>query len=106
MCSDECRKKKASTTKKEYDERTKDDKLEKLHENAYQYWYNRLRMLQKGKRANAESAAAFNIKFADFRKEAKKRKSMVKRREMDFTDFSNWIFQQYGEADKIISELQ
>jgi hypothetical protein len=76
LCSDECRKKKATTAKKEFDERTKDDKLEKLHENAYQYWYNRLRMLQKGKRANAESAAAFNIKFADFRKEAKKRKGM------------------------------
>jgi len=105
LCSDECRKKKAATAKKEFVERTKDDKLEKLHENAYQYWYNRLRMLQKGKRANVENAAAFNIKFADFRKEAKKRKSMVKRREMEFTDFENWIFQQYSEADRLMDSF-
>jgi len=105
LCSDECRKKKAATAKKEFDERTKDDKLEKLHETTYQFWYNRLRKLRKGKTANPEKAAAFKIKFDAFRKEAVKRKTAVKNRKISLADFSAWLVQQQDYADKLMDEI-
>jgi hypothetical protein len=78
--------------------------LEKLYENAYYYWYNRLRRLQKGKHANVENSAAFKLEYDKFRKEAVLRKTAVKRREMPLADFSSWLFQQQGEADRLIAE--
>ena len=106
LCSDECRKKKASTTKKEYNERTKDDKLEKLYETTYHYWYNRLKKLRKGKHANPENAAAFKIEFDTFRKEAVKRKTAVKNKQISLADFSAWLVQQENLADKLMDEYK
>jgi len=102
LCSDECRKKKATTAKKEFDERAKDSTLEKLDEAAYYYWYNRLRKLRKGKAANPEKAAAFKIEFDAFRKEAVKRKAAVKSRKIPLADFSAWLVQMQDEADKLM----
>ncbi|MCL1884606.1 MAG: hypothetical protein FWF81_12755 [Defluviitaleaceae bacterium] len=105
LCSDECRKKKASTTKKEYDERTKEDTPTKLYETAYYYWYNRQKKLQKGKHANPENAAAFKVEFDAFRKEAVKRKAAVKNRQRPLADFSTWLAEQQNFADKLMDEL-
>ena len=97
-----CRKKKATTAKKEFDERAKDSTLEKLDEAAYYYWYNRLRKLRKGKAANPEKAAAFKIEFDAFRKEAVKRKAAVKNRQLPIADFASWLVQMQDEADKLM----
>jgi len=105
LCSDECRKKKASTTKKEFDERAKGDKLEKLHDTTYQFWYNRLRKLRKGKAADSEKTAAFKAEFDLFRKEAVKRKTAVKNRQISQADFSAWLAQQQELADKLMMSL-
>ena len=102
LCSDECRKTQAVTAKREFDERTKDDRLEQLDEAAYFYWYNRLRKLKKGKAANSEKAAAFKVSFDIFRKEAVKRKTEVKQGKMQLNDFSAWLVEQQNEADKLI----
>jgi len=102
LCLDECRKKKATTTKKEFDERAKGDRVEQLDEAAYYYWYNRLRKLRKGKAANAEKAAAFKVEFDAFRKEAVKRKAAVKNRKLSQADFSAWLVEQQNLADKLM----
>jgi len=101
LCSDECRKKKNTTTKKEYDERAKGDKLEQLDESAYYYWYNRWRKLKKGKHANPDKAAAFKVEFDAFRKEAVKRKTAVKNRMMSQADYASWLVQQQELADTL-----
>lgn len=105
LCSDECRKRKAVEAKQEFDERTKDDKLEQIHNTAYYFWYNRLRKLEKGKAANPEGAAAFNAAFEAYRKEAKKRKAAVKRREISLADFSSWVAQMQNEAERLMGEF-
>jgi hypothetical protein len=102
LCSDGCRKQNARASKREFDERAKDDNVEKIHESAYQYWYNRWRKLQKGKAANPDAAAAFKAEFDIFRKEAKERKKSVKLGHTKFADFSSWLAQQQNEADRLM----
>jgi hypothetical protein len=75
-------------SKREFDERAKGDRLEQLHENAYNYWYNRLRKLKKGNAADPERAAVVGAAFKVYRREAVKRKTAVKNGEMSFSDFA------------------
>lgn len=105
LCSDKCRKAQAATSKKEFDERAKDDKVEKVDETAYYYWYNRWRKLKKGKTSNIENTAAFKAEFDIFRKEAVKRKAAVKSREISFADFSGWLVQQQDKADRLMEKF-
>ena len=102
LCSDGCRKKQAVEAKREFDERVKGDRLEQLDEAAYYYWYNRLRKLRKGKAANPDRAAAFRVAFDEFRKEAVRRKSAVKRKEATLSDFTDWLLRQQDEADRLM----
>ncbi|MGL5436124.1 MAG: hypothetical protein ACRDBO_12100 [Lachnospiraceae bacterium] len=102
LCSDECRKVQAVEAKREFDERAKSDRLEQLHEAAYYYWYNRLRKLKRGKTADTEKAAVVGEAFKEFRKEAVRRKGMVKRGEIPITDFSSWLIAQQDEVDRLM----
>ncbi|MCL2775156.1 MAG: hypothetical protein FWD71_17680 [Oscillospiraceae bacterium] len=102
LCSDECRKVQAVEAKREFDERAKGDKLEQYHETAYYYWYNRLRKLKRAKNPDADKIFVVSGAFKIFRKEAVKRKDMVKRGEMKITDFSVWLFKQQNEVDKLM----
>lgn len=104
LCSDECRKKQAVEVKREFDERAKSDRLEQLHESAYYYWYNRLRKLKCGKAANLEKAAAVGEAFKVFRKEAVRRKKLVKSGKMPLAEFSSWLAGQQNEVDRLIGD--
>jgi hypothetical protein len=104
LCSDECRKEQAIAAKREFDERAKGDRLEQLDEAAYYYWYNRLRKLRKGKAANPERAAAFQLEFYIFRKEAIQRKATVKRGETRLNEFADWLIAQQNTADRLMEE--
>ena len=98
LCSDNCRKVQAVEAKREFDERTKNDRLEQLHESAYYYWYNRLRKLKRGKTADLEKT------FKIFRKEAVNRKGMVKRGKMQVNDFSSWLIKPQDEVDRLMGD--
>ena len=102
LCSDDCRKAQAVEAKREFDERAKGDKLEQYHETAYYYWYNRLRKLKRAKNPDADKIAIVSGAFEVFRKEAVERKGKVKRGEMKLTDFSDWLFKQQNEVDKLM----
>lgn len=104
LCSDECRKVQAAEAKREFDERAKGDRLEQLHEAAYYYWYNRLRKLKRGKTADTEKAEIVGAAFKVFRKEAVRRKGLVKRNEMPITEFSAWLAEQQNEVDRLMGE--
>jgi hypothetical protein len=103
LCSDDCRKKQAMESKREFDERAKDDRLEQLDEAAYQYWYNRLRKLKKGKNANPEKAAVVGATLKAFRKEAVKRKGEVKRGVIKFAEFTGWLVKQQDVVDALMA---
>jgi hypothetical protein len=102
LCSDACRKKQAAEAKRQFDERAKKDRLEQLHESAYYYWYNRLRKLKRAGAADTEKAAAVNEAFQAFRKEAVRRKGMVKRGELALADFASWLVGQQNEVDRLM----
>jgi hypothetical protein len=103
LCSDECRKVQAVEAKREFNERTKDSRPVQLYEATYQYWYNRLRKLKKGKAANPERAAAFEVEFDAFRTEAVRRKAEVKRGDVTLADFASWLTAQQDEADRLMT---
>jgi hypothetical protein len=105
LCGDECRRVQAAENKREFDERAKGDKLEQLHENAYNYWYNRLRKLKKSNAADTEKAAAVGVAFEEYRREAVKRKTAVKSGELSFTDYSTWLAQQQNVVDTMMDDL-
>ena len=105
LCSDKCRKVKSTQAKREYNERLKDDALTQAYESAYQYWFNRWRNLKNGKNANADAAVAFKAEFDIFRAEAKKRKKVAKRNKAEEKAFTDWLFQQQGEADRLVEKL-
>ncbi|GHU89966.1 hypothetical protein FACS1894202_09010 [Clostridia bacterium] len=107
LCGDECRRVQALENKREFDERAKGDKLEQLHENAYNYWYNRLRKLKKGNAdnaANPKRATAVDAAFKIYRKEAVKRKSAVKSGDLSFSDFATWLAEQQNAVDVLMGE--
>ena len=104
LCGDECRRVQALENKREFDERAKGDRLEQLHENAYNYWYNRLRKLTKGKTADPEKAAAVDAAFKEYRRESVKRKATVKSGEMSFSDFATWLAEQQNAVDALMGE--
>jgi hypothetical protein len=81
-------------------------RLEQLHENAYNYWYNRLRKLKKGNAANPERAAAVDAAFKEYRKEAVKRKADVKSGELSFSDFATWLAEQQNAVDALMGEVE
>lgn len=104
ICGDECRKVQALQAKQQFDERTKDNRLEQLHESAYYYWYNRLRKLKRAKDTAPERLAAAQEAFQAFRVEAVRRKTEVKHSERKLSDFASWLAQQQDEADRVMEE--
>jgi len=102
LCSDKCRKVQGVNLKREFEERVKDDKLEQYYDAAYFYWYNRLRKLKRPQNSDVDKISAVSEAFKVFRKEAIKRKGMVKREEMKEADFTSWLMEQQGEVDKLM----
>ncbi|MDR3289453.1 MAG: hypothetical protein LBT22_08505 [Peptococcaceae bacterium] len=105
LCGDDCRRVQAALNKQEFDERAKGDKLEQLHENAYNYWYNRLRKLKKGTAADPEKAAAVVAAFKEYRREAVKRKTAVKNGGLSFTDYAAWLAEQQNAVDALMGAM-
>jgi len=104
LCGDECRRMQAAENKREFDERANGDKLEQLHESAYNYWYNRFRKLKKGTAADPEKAAAVGAAFKEYRKEAVRRKTAVKNGELSLSEYSTWLAAQQNAVDAMMGE--
>ena len=102
LCSDECRKVQAVQAKREFEERVKENDYEQQHENAYQYWYNRLRRLKRAENPDADKIKIVSEAFKVFKKEAVKRKGMVKLDKTKEKEFSDWLFKQQIEVDKLM----
>ena len=104
LCSDDCRKRQAVITKREFDERHVDDNLDKLDNSDYNYWYNQLRKLKKA--GSEDTIEAFKAAFENHRKEAGKRKAAVRRGESVIADYTNWLFAEQAKADEMIDSLE
>ena len=103
ICSDACRKTQSIEVKRQYDERTKNDKAEQDYESAYYYWSNRIRRLKRHN-TDPDMISAAQAAFGDFRKETLRRKSEVKRHKMGTTEFSSWLRKQHNVIDHLTME--
>jgi len=101
ICGDECRKAQAVEARRQFDERNKDEKVELIYENHYQYWYNRLRRLKKSNAVESDVTAFTNI-FNDFRKSAVKRKNDVKSGKLKLSAFTSWLAEQQNIVDSVV----
>jgi hypothetical protein len=101
ICGDECRKAQAVEARRQFDERNKDEKVEAIYENHYQYWYNRFRRLKKSKADEADITAFTNM-FKKFRKDAIKRKNEVKNGKMKLSAFTSWLAEQQNIVDGVV----
>ena len=88
--------------KREFDEKAKNDKLAQYYDATYFYCYNRLRKLKRAKNPDADKISAVAEAFKFFRKEAIKRKGMVKREQMKVGDFTSWLAKQQDEVDTLM----
>jgi len=68
----------------------------------YYYWYNRLRKLKRAKNPDADKISVVSEAFEVFRKEAVKRKAMVKNKKMEPKEFKDWLFKQQNEVDRLM----
>ena len=102
LCSNECRRIQAIQAKQEFNERAKENDYEQKHDNAYQYWYNRLRRLKREKNPDIDKIKTVSEAFRIFKKEAVKHKNMVKLGKMKPKEFSDWLFSQQIEVDKLM----
>jgi hypothetical protein len=101
ICGDGCRKAQAIEARRQFDERNKDEKVEAIYENHYQYWHNRLRRLKTGNAAETDVTAFTNI-FKDFRKSAIKRKNEVKNGKIKLSAFTSWLAEQQNIVDGMV----
>jgi len=92
----------AVQAKRDFDEKAKGDKLAQYYETTYFYWYNRLRKLKCQQSPDGEKISTVSETFKVFRKEAIKRKGMVKRDKMKVADFTSWLEKQKEEVDKLM----
>ena len=58
------------------------------------------------KNPDADKISVVSEAFEIFRKEAVNRKNMVKRNEMNPKEFSDWLFKQQIEVDKLMDSLK
>ena len=55
---------------------------------------------------NPDAAVAFKAAFDNFRKEAVKRKRLVRQIDTEEKAFADWLFKQQGEADRLMGEFE
>ena len=94
----------AVQAKREFNERAKENDYEQKHDNAYQYWYNRLRQLKRAKTPDVDKIKTVSEAFKVFKKEAVKYKSMVKLDKTKEKEFTTWLLKQQIVVDKLMDE--
>ncbi len=94
LCSDRCRKKQALQNKREFDERARENDYDHQYKNECQGWRNVLNKAKKTPGFPSERLERMQEAFADFKKEALRRKTLVKNRKSSPEEFRDWIVVQ------------
>ena len=94
LCSDKCRKKQALQNKREFDERARENDYDHQYKNECQGWRNVINKAKKTPGFPADRLARMQEAFEGFKKEALRRKALVKNKESSPEEFRNWIIMQ------------
>ncbi len=94
LCSDKCRKEQALRNKREFDERARENDYDHQYKNECQGWRNVINKAKKTPGFPDDRLARMLTAFEDFKKEALRRKALVKNRKSSPEEFRNWIVTQ------------
>ena len=105
LCSDKCRKQQALQNKREFDERAKDNDYDHQYKNECQGWRNVLNKAKKTPGFPPERLAAMQAAFESFKKEALRRKTLVKNGQSSLKEFRDWIVRQKSIILDLMEEM-
>lgn len=94
LCSDKCRKKQALQNKREFDERARENDYDHQYKNECQGWRNVINKAKKTPDFPAGQLEEMQDAFESFKKEALRRKTLVKTRKSSPEEFRDWIVKQ------------
>lgn len=87
ICSDKCRKKQNTQTKRDFDARAVDNEYDRLYKNETQRWLHHIHKMEKTADCSPEQLAALKSAYEGFKRETK----AVKNGNVSVAEFRNWI---------------
>lgn len=94
LCSEKCRKEQGKIKKREFDARAVENSYDRTYKNECQRWRNIIRRAEKSSDTSPEKIAEMKSAFEEFRAEALKRKTTVKKGQTPYKEFEDWIIIQ------------
>ena len=97
ICSERCRKKQNTIKKREFDARATENGYDRTYKNECQRWRNYIHRAEKNADFSIEKLQKMKSAFKDFKTDALRKKSQVKKGAQDVKEFEGWIIQQSSE---------
>lgn len=104
LCSDRCRKAQSLQNKREFDERARENNYDLLYKNECQNWRNKINHAKRTPGFPADRMEQMRSAFADFKKEALQKKKLVKNRNANPQEFTDWLYRQSSIIANLSSE--
>ena len=96
MCNDKCRQKMKTQAKRDFDARAVENEYDHIYKNEAQRWLHYIHRMEKSADCPPERLAEIKSAYEDFKSEAKKRKSAVKKGHSTVAEFRDWMLRQLG----------
>ena len=94
LCSKKCRKEQGKIKKREFDARAVENSYDRTYKNECQRWRNIIHRAEKSEDTFPEQLSKMKAAFEDFKAEALKRKTAVKKGQSSPKEFEDWIIIQ------------
>ena len=94
LCSEKCRKEQGKIKKREFDARAFENSYDRTYKNECQRWRNIIHRAEKSEDTSPETLSKMKSAFDDFKAEALKRKTAVKKGQSSSKEFEDWILVQ------------
>ena len=105
-CGKTCAKLRKLQTTARYRKNSKDDEVELLRNQAYQYWYNRVRKAKQIKNFPEEQMDKLLDGFEAFKLELRVNKKRATEKTITRKEFSDWVFAQENQARELMGEYE
>lgn len=92
-CGEDCKREAVRLNKQRFDEKAKTLDYERQHKNAYMYWYNKVKKLQK-EAPGSEKLAKVEVAFETFKAENAERKKAVRDGRVPAKEYTDWLLKQ------------
>ena len=97
MCSDKCRQKMKTQAKRNFDARAIENEYDHIYKNEAQRWLHYIHRMEKTSDCSPERLTEIKSAYEDFKREAKRRKSAVKKGQSSVAEFRDWTIRQLSD---------